>query len=461
MSFLAAGWALSGTWALGALALSAAGLFPRGGWHRVLAGFGAGAFLIGLIGTVLVTLDLPLSVMAVYAVGVLLAIPVGLQWWSGPRDRIAIDFGWRVSLDRQELLWRSLAIAAVVMVGLILVASTQDRLWWDGWAIWGFKAKVLFLESGLPAPLRDPSGPYGFTHLDYPLGLPLLGWWLYEHAGAVDAALLSTLGAVLFALTVAGVWVALRARTDRRIAAAATLGTAGFWPVSYYAIGGTADIVMALALVGVTVETRRFLDGQDAAAVWRAGIFLGLAALTKNEGMALSLGALVIVAWWSLRSKRGVTAVLAMLIPLLSLAPWLAFRLSHGLTGDQLSMPTVTTLVERTPGLLRGLGVLVTSVEWVALPFLAAIGVAAALKGRKPGQQAAWALLGAYFAAACVAYLVSPREIVWLLVTSLPRVLGAMVPMTVLLTVLAVFPKVGAQPGSRRAEPVPTGVESS
>ena len=123
------------------------------------------------------------------------------------------------------------------------------------------------------------------------------------------------------------------------LAGTATLGTAAFWPLPYYATGGTADVVVALALLGAVAEIERGFTLERTDALWRAGLFVALGAMAKNEGLALMVVALAAVAWAVRRDTGRLRRIIPLTVPLLAAAPWLVFRFAHGLSTDTLCRP--------------------------------------------------------------------------------------------------------------------------
>ena len=418
--------ALVSLWLLGALILTAARIRPNDGVSAVVCDLVAGAVTVALFGTFVIVVGLQLSLIPLY---VLMAAIGVLVWKRGASMRAAIQIP---STPLASLL----LLVAALLIACILVSSLQDRLWWDGWSQWAFKARVLFIEGTLPRTFLDPQGLYARTNLDYPLGLPLAIWWLYQHAADPAPVLASFLGAVWFALLPLLVWGELRHRTDERIAAGAALGVAAFWPIAFFAAGGTPDVLVALALLGAVVEVERGIRDIDGAAFARGGIYLALGALAKNEGWALAVLALIAAGAGLLwRRSRQVKPLLGLLLPLVAVIPWMLFTRSLQVRSGIAGAAGESMLTgERLPHFLSGLGTLLTTSQWFPLPLLAGLGVLAAVRRREPGLSAAWLLLGGYFAAVCAAYVYTSAEMSWLLASSLHRVMAVLVPATVYLS---------------------------
>lgn len=459
-SLSAVGWlalvmALLALWALGTLALSLAGIRGDSGAEAVVNGFVAGVGLLAIVGTLTIISGFRLSISIVYALIVLLSVAA----WR--RGRLVVA---RSRLPRDRVALVILVLVALVAL-TIMAAATRDQLWWDGWAIWAFKARVLVNDGTLPSRFLDPEGPYGFTHLAYPLAQPLTLWWLYRHVGVVVPAIASFQGAIWITLLAILLWSALQRHVGERIAALAGLGLLLFWPMVFYALGGTADVVIALALLGTVIGMVDGMEGDDAA-FWRAGSFLLLGIMTKNEGFAIAIVTLVVggIALWKTRylvrrskaplegpphlpgSATGtLLRTLPLALPLAALMPWSLFIRLRGVREQMLDFGMATeVLVERAWLLAVVFSDFLLSMPWLPLPFLAMIGLAALLRTFRHEPAAAralltgWLVVGCYLAALVVVYLWTPQDIGWLLTTTLPRVLGPLVPVAVYLALRSV-----------------------
>jgi len=340
-----------------------------------------------------------------------------------------------------------LASGLLGLTGITLLAvgsaALSDRLWWDGWAIWALKGRVLFLEGTLPRAFLDPGGPYGFSHLDYPLLVSLIDWWGFRHVGSTAPAVASFTGFVWFSMIPLLLWGALRRRLGERLAALAALAAAACWPIAFFATGGTADVVIALALLGAAIELERAMGHGGRAALWRAGIFLGLAATSKNEGLALALvglGVGILARGNVARPHR----LPALLLPVAVAAPWFLFTRAMGFESDVLaSSPGVWEAGARAWVLAGALVRHFASTPWQPLPVLAGLGLIAALRRPDPGLSAGWALVTGYFAVLCGVYISAPLDLNWLIATSVPRVFSVFGPATLFLVLVSVVGRPG------------------
>lgn len=413
--------AILALWLPGALSLAAAGIRPARGDDGLVMDAAAGALLLGVFGSLAVTVGLRLWLLPLYLLAIALAAAAHIRG-NIPTVRSALP------RDRAAL---ALCGVAVALLGVLVTSAAGDRLWWDGRVMWGLKAQVLFHHGTLPAWFFDPAK---FPNPDYPLGVPLVSWWIFEHAGEPAAALVSFAGAMWFALLVLLLWAVLR-RTDEQVAAVAALGIASFWPLSSAATGGTADVVMAIALLGVLVEFERGSAG-DSASWWRAAVYLSLGVLAKNEGLALALVAGIIGVTYRFRSGgRSARASVPFMLPLVIAAPWLIFTRRMQAPFNALpSNPQFGTLLERIPVLWSGITHELSFSPWIPLPLLVAIGIVASVRTGQP-RILCWSVMASYFACICAVYLQAPVDLNWLLQTSLSRVLSVLVPAAVYLSI--------------------------
>jgi hypothetical protein len=420
-------------WLLGYLLVNLFGMVVANRLYVGVLAFVVGALYLAVMGSLFVIAGVALTPLIVYVpLAVLLVLVLGRKRSSrmAPGGPAVPD-----PVARVFLVFTGVVLAAILALG------SRGQLWWDGWAIWAFKARVLIADATLPNSFLDPSGSYVFTHLDYPLLVPLVDWWFAWHGDGSVAVPATLAGALWFALIPLTAWSALAGRVEARLAAATALALALFWPVAHYAVGGTADVVIAIALLGAALELQRALGENDHRSWWRFGLFLALGAVSKNEGLALAVigtGVGAAALWRS--GSHPLSRYLPLLLPFAALGPWFAFTRIQGIGPDNLDAGvTLDIVIGRIPVLLAGFVSLAGSPLWLFACIVAVAGVAAALQRWSAADVTPWTLIGLYFLTACAVYLQAPQDIVWLISTSLDRVAGAIVPAIVALSVLTVF----------------------
>lgn len=440
---------LAFVWVLGSALMVGAGVERR---HGLLdpVGFVAGAVALYLAVVAELIVSGGVSLAPIYG---LLAIAV-----IGASARI---FRGRLRARRPRLPRAPAAIAMLGLTALLMAIfafyAGNENLRWDGWAIWQFKAVVLQTEHRLPASILDSNGPYAFQHPDYPIGLPVLSWWVGEHVRAEIGTIASLVGVATFAVLLLEVWVACREVTTEALAATVVLGTATSFPYWVYAIGGYADHLVALALFGAIVELGRATAGNDRGALWRSVIFVAFGVSAKDEGLALAVVFCCVAAFAMRRSQGHWSAALPLAGVLGAAVPWLYLLRVHGTKtrivhqwgesgvlaphGGNSFVLLLSAAAHRLPGLANGLQALWSDGRFWPIPVLIVLGLWTAAKRPSLSALVPWALLLAYLIVVLLSYLfLSGEEIHWLLRTSSDRVFAVFAPAAVYAALRSIQP---------------------
>jgi len=306
-----------------------------------------------------------------------------------------------------------------MLVALAVTTSAMADAWeanpqgnWDAWSIWNLRAR--FLAAGGALPQRAWSPALSWTHPEYPLLIPafVARCWTYA-ASSGDAAPIATSYAFFLALIaiLTGGLAAWRSRTLGLLCGLALLGSPHFLhevPAQY------ADIPLACYFAAATMFA--FLDRP-----LLAGLFAGLAAWTKDEGV-LFLVVFLVAGSVLRRSQFFLTAASAM--PAAILAAVFKFALA----------PRLSTAFGSAAGHLFRIGQVLAALahEFAAMsmgwyhPALPLIALAIALRFDRSRRQDLLfagaipiAMLLGYF---CIE-LITPNDLSWQLQTSLSRLL--------------------------------------
>ncbi len=326
--------------------------------------------------------------------------------------------------------------ATLLTIAGYAVYATLAPLWeWDFWAIWGLKARV-FLDAGgidwrfLGSPLNT------FAHVDYPqlvsfnfdLVALIGGEWSDRWLGLLFVA---------WSLAIVLIVRALAAReTTPFLGALITFGLSGL-AVSRY-VGLAEGALIAFGSAGV-LFVRSALDDDDPAS-WRHGaLMLGFAANCKNEGLALLAAvtmALVAESWWrglvrarsegdSGKPIRRVFTTLLRLAPAYILAiPWLLLRATHALPTDIAGGSAASRLMARLPYAHQILGFLMAKLyqPWLWVAVLVGILLAPSVARRR--ERFVFFVTGIQFFFYVGAYLSTPHNLRWHVLSSWPRLTG-------------------------------------
>ena len=307
------------------------------------------------------------------------------------------------------------AIDLVTLVMLALYASfaTAGRAsHWDFFSIWGLKARSFFEARAIDWSLlqRHP-----FLHGDYPLLVPLNFDFYALLAGTWSDRWIG----VLYVAFAAALLLIIRGDAAEEVsgthAAAIALASTSF--IFVREIGLAELPLMAFATAAILVIRR--------GDTLRGGILLGLAASTKNEGVALIAAVAIALAIDRKRDALRLWPALAIA------APWWSLRAIHGLQTDLTAPGIFERLVLRIP-LLPSIGAdLVQHLPkpWIWIPLLAGLFFVR-------GERFALLTIALWFASFLGAYMVTPHDPAWHVATSWSRLaplLGAPLVVIVML----------------------------
>lgn len=288
-----------------------------------------GAALLSLAGAqmgwLFVAAALPLGCLAVCME--MLAFSVAGVRWSAPlllllwlplfalglwrvRRRLPRQVMWRAALSGLGQRWGSLegtermAVVALALLGCLVTAAASLGLpASDGFNIYYFKARAFFVD-GSVIPYYRSAGQLLFSFPGHPPLIPLSVSWLYLVIGHVDEHATLLLWPALYASLLAAIYALVRTVVSRQAALWYTFAAALVaYGLTSLAVGsGYTDMPLALFLLlgagslwGWAGSERRW-----SGSLVQAGLFLGAAALTKEEGLLAALvvlTAILILTW--------------------------------------------------------------------------------------------------------------------------------------------------------------------
>jgi hypothetical protein len=325
--------------------------------------------------------------------------------------------------ETRQLRFHWLDIPTLVSIAGFGFFATGAALWeWDFWAIWGMKARVFLEHGGIDWRFLE-SRWNTYVHPDYPLLVPfnfdfvalLNGGWSDRWLG-----LLSLAWAVALLLIVRD----LAARETGPVAAALVTLTVTGLAASRYP-GLAEGPLIALGAAGVLFVRRAILF--DDSTAWRHGaLLLGLAANTKNEGLALLVS--VAIALVVVRRRD----VLRLWPSALLAAPWLILRAMHVLPTDIVGNSATSRVLARLPHAGEILMFLARRLYepwfWIAL-LAGLIIVPGTIVFRERFVLIVTAIQLAFYIAS---YFATPHEVAWHVLTSWSRLTDQIaIPITV------------------------------
>ncbi len=278
-------------------------------------------YAVGLATTGIAAADLALVHIPIGRIGLpLVALVVfALGWWRiGPSARSepqATRGPWTAT---RVVTLLPLAGVAVVFWYLARLLAVKPLVEFDGWVIWATRARALY-EFGYPAApvFTDPTYPA----LQHPLLLPSLEAIDFRFMGAFDGTVvhLQLLGFAL--VLVGGAWTLLRSRVRPLVLGVTLLAITAAPTFLYQLPSNYADIPLAcFVALGVAALACWVRSGDRELAI-AAAVFLGAGAVTKSEGEAFALAALIAAAIALTPARRRSILGIAATVALVDL-PW-------------------------------------------------------------------------------------------------------------------------------------------
>jgi hypothetical protein len=291
----------------------------------------AGMAWVGIAAATAATAGVPFGLVGLLLVTVATCAAGGLRLARADAPRVETAARPAGSWAELALATVSLGVLAVVVGYGLATYGVKPLVEYDGWAMWGMKAKAIAWLDADRAVLASET--YERLHLEYPLLLPAL------HALPIDAAESFASNIVVLncvAIGLAGLlalWGLMRGRVRAGLLVPFLAAIAAM-PAFFVQLGtGYADAPLAvLVAAGVGAAAVWLLD-RRAAWLALATLFLAAAALTKNEGLLFALAALV--ALLSVASGRRRAVAVSAGVVALVYAPWRVYTSVHDLgAGD-------------------------------------------------------------------------------------------------------------------------------
>jgi hypothetical protein len=394
---------------------------------RLPLAYPVGLAATGILAAHLALIDVPLG-------SVELVVLAAIVLFLGLRRVRAAD-GSEPPARLAEPVWSRAVGAVALVLSLVLLAhawatyEVRPLLEWDGWAIWGTRARALYEFGGATGPVFTTDV---YLPLQHPLLLPSLEAIAYRAMGVYDPAVAHVqlaLYAIGFLLAFVGL---LRDRVPLGLLGLGALAILGAEPVLKQLSTNLADVPLAFLVALGLVGAGRWLATGERWPLVAGTLFLGAATLTKSEGLFFAVAALLALlpfAWGRLR-ELGLAALAVALIVL----PWRLFVAVEDLPiveyrfRNALSPSYLSDHADRVDPAVRGLGGEIFSWDWglLLLVFAAAL-VAAVLAGRYAlaGFAALWTVLA--FAGLVLVYWISTVPIELALVWSGDRTIVTIV----------------------------------
>jgi hypothetical protein len=341
--------------------------------------------------------------------------------------------------------WISLLFPLVISYGILAVGAdvlVMPTMEWDAFAIWQFKAKVLALAPLYPRPAYFYDVRLSFSHLRYPLLLPMIsaGIQVANHSFREG---LGKIPCYLFYIGMgACIWGLVR-RCRGRTAAIIAAGLVLTLPVIYrFGGSGTAEMALTAFYAVSIIAILRWQQNQRWGDLLLAALASAAMAWTKNEGQALALinGLVILVLTPRPLGRRNLLAVAAFAaIVVVLLLPWLLFirglprtdedyaaRLNlHEMATHLDRLTTIAHAMARQPWVAKNWGIF-----WYVLAALALFQWRGSMSR---AVLTLWVLLGLHVLAYVPPYMVTNWDLAELLPNTIDRFFMHMLPPAALL----------------------------
>lgn len=301
-------------------------------------------------------------------------------------------------------------IDVLTLVTLLAYAvyATIAPVWeWDFWAIWGLKGRV-FYEAGTIDWHFLESRWNDFAHPDYPLLLPLN----YVYAALLGGGWSDRWLAIVTVAFAASLVFIVR-RLAAKEASPLIASTIAFASCAFALTGpvGLAEAPL-IAFAGASLlYIRRAILFDDQRAMTHGAILAGLAACTKNEGLALLVT--IAIALALSRARLVIRLWPAFVIAL----PWVIVRAVHRLPTDLARGSFLDRIVHRPFPLRMFVTNLNASWMWIAM-LLALLVIPHELRKRERFVLIAFTLQVALYVAIILG---GPNDVAWQIETSWAR----------------------------------------
>lgn len=318
-----------------------------------------------------------------------------------------------------------LGLPAAILLAAVIAASFATALVpvfeIDAMAIWGLKAKVLYYEPLNPRPMYFSDLSLSYSHLDYPLLVPMLWAGAYGAMGGVDDHLGRVVLMVPVVALAALLYARLREAINRSRSALLTALSVGLPVVLHSNTTGRADLTLAMFLLAAVTCLMRWLGSNQPHHAVAAAMLAAMAGFTKLEGLVVVASCLTVAtltllpAIWR-QDRRRIGGWAAFILALaITLGPWLIWSHdlphSHEDYGSRLSWSRLSAGFDRIPAISRALLREIRS--WSFAGTIGVLALAACLGWRGWRQNdvlAGWFVLAAQLLAYLAALLVTPWD---------------------------------------------------
>jgi hypothetical protein len=347
---------------------------------RLPLAYMTGVAATGIVAAHLALVDVPLGLVE-------LVVLTAVVLFFGLRR---MEPGRYVAPTPREPSWSRAVGIGALLVAFVLLAhawamyEVRPLLEWDGWAIWGTKARALYEFGGATGPVFTSEA---YLPLQHPLLLPSLEAIDFRAMGTYDATVVHVQLALLaigFLLAFVGL---LRDRVPLGLLGPVALAILAAEPVLKQLSTNLADVPLALFVALGLVGAGRWLTTGERWPLVAGALFLGAATLTKSEGLFFALAAFAALAPFALPRWRELALAAGAVVAIV--LPWRLFVAAHDLPlveysfRDAVSPGYLADHSERVRPAVDGLAEEIFTLDWGLLVPLFVVAVVVAVLAQR------------------------------------------------------------------------------
>jgi hypothetical protein len=342
-----------------------------------------------------------------------------------------------------EIFFFALA-TVILLVQLAAAAATlaQPPFEIDAVAIWGLKAKVLYFEPLHPMPAYFHDLTLSYSHLDYPLLVPMLWAGAFGAIGSINDLAAQKIFLLPLPALYCLLYSLLRHALSREKAALLTAIAIGAPVMARWAGQPVADAALSLFFLGAVGFLWRWLEKCRVSDAIATGLFAAMAACTKFEGMAMivSIVGITIITMLitKFRRERLIGGAALLIACFVLLVPWLIWSRglphTHENYGSRLNLNSLHAGLSRIPDILEIFSTKIDFWPWITPAGILALAAIIGWRAwSKPVTLAIWSVLLAQLLAYFVIFLVTPWDLAELIPMILMRLILHVLPIWMLL----------------------------
>ena len=199
----------------------------------------------------------------------------------------------------------SFVLLAIICVAMLIDGFVSPLFSIDAYTMWFFKAKMIFMARRIPYEIfKMPV--YSYTSPEYPLLGPLNLAWISFCLGEWNDILLRIFFMLQYILFIPFFYSSLKRKTNRNMAALGCLLLLANKHILVYAANGYQDLMVGMFAGISAVFFTRWMEVKDNRQLSLSAFFIGCAAFTKNEGIALFLALAITLCFFFFSNRKRV-----------------------------------------------------------------------------------------------------------------------------------------------------------